>query len=211
MFKPYHLNVETLLKVIDKKELPSIDDLKINTSLIDSDLKISEHLIGIGLIREEYIGMFGFSILTKELIDEMADLLKDRQVIEIGCGSGYLAHCFRERHPTINYETLDNGEWTWAFPYTSINHTVNYADFDFSKYSAVIVSWPDLGGVDIVTVLDNLPSGCILLHCGEGRGGCTGVAELYDSLEKNYEYSHELKNSLGFPSIHDTWELYYKI
>lgn len=210
MFKKYHLDFVKLTEALQTGTLPSIADIKIEKPPMEVNIGYYKYLMTSGMVRDNYINTYGFSILTKELIDEIVTLLKGHRTIEIGCGSGYLAHLIRENYPDIEYETLDSGEWVWEFPYTTIDHVTNYGTFDFSKYTAVVVSWPTLGDMEIVKVLDNLPSGCILLHCGESRGGCTGVDELYDTLDCNYIYSHELTNNLGFLGIHDTWTLYHK-
>ena len=210
MFKKYHLDLTKLTSAIDNKQLPSIVDIKVETPVMDSKLSLYSYLIEAVIVRDRYIEACGFSIITKELIDEMATLLKDCRILEIGCGNGYLALSFKQRYPDVTYETLDNDKWEWVHRHITLDHTANYGEFDFSKYGAVIVSWPDLDCEDIGKALASLPTGCLLLLCGESRGGCTGTHEMFDVLVKHFDHIDALTNSLGFLNIHDTWELYRK-
>ena len=210
MFKKYHLDLTKLNSAIDNKQLPSIVDIKVETPVMDSKLSLYSYLIEASRVRDRYIEACGFSIITKELIDEMATLLKDCHILEIGCGNGYLALSFKQRYPDVTYETLDNDKWEWVHRHITLDHTANYGEFDFSKYGAVIVSWPDLDCEDIGEALASLPTGCLLLLCGESRGGCTGTHEMFDVLATQFYHIETLTNSLGFLNINDTWELYRK-
>lgn len=211
MFKRYYLEIDQLTKDLVEQNVSQAAKIKINKSPMELIASRFGYIARSALLREHYVDRFGFALVTEELLDEVNSLIKGKRTIEIGCGSGWLAKCYRERYPDENYETLDNGDWLWENRYIELDHTADYATFDYSNYDVVIISWPNYGDSSIEEVLKELPTGCLFLHCGESMRGCTGTDVMFDLLEEKFEHKHHLVNSITFSGLHDTWDLYIKL
>lgn len=211
MFKSYYLEIDQLTKDLNEKKVSQAAQIKINKSPMELIASRFGYIAKSAMLREQYVNQFGFALVTEELLDEINSLIDGKRVIEIGCGAGWFAKCYRERFPDAQYETLDSGEWCWESQHVELDHTVDYATFDYSNYEVVISSWPNMDEEAIEEVLKGLPSGCLFVHCGESNGGCTGTDEMFDLLDERFEHKHHFINSITFAGLHDAWDLYIKL
>ncbi len=56
-------------------------------------------------LRHKNIKVRGFPIITRELLDDLIEILKDKTVIDIGCGTGYLSYHLKDNG--INIRAID--------------------------------------------------------------------------------------------------------
>lgn len=166
-------------------------------------------------IRNSYITNYGFSIITKELIDELKEFIGDRKVLEVMGGNGYLSRCLHEAG--VDIICTDTNEWATSKKVSSryqnwVNTWYPIEQLDaveaIEKYNdrdVVIMSWPPYCEPTDVDVLNEcLWRGKTLIYIGEGEGGCTGTDqffEIVDDLGDKGKVRHNLYSGTTFDML----------
>jgi hypothetical protein len=196
-----------LVKDATEKKLTKRSEMMIEGEKVKSD----SLMVAVDA-RDYYIQHIGFSIITKELVDELAGELSGKRVIEIGCGLNWLGYWMGMEHPEIDYTTLDDNSWSrWSTkPYRPVDITADYATADLSGYDVILISWPDYQRDGICRVIEKMKPGQQLIYCGEGQGGCTGSDEMFELLEHDFVRAHTFEYSMSFFGMHDYWCSYTK-
>jgi SAM-dependent methyltransferase len=169
-------------------------------------------------IRSRYLLSIGYHIVTTELINSLTNLLRNKRVIELGCGTGFLVQSLRDKN--IDISGVDDSSFRYYKNNFAPNHCINF-DFtklDINEYDALIAAWPNYEDNAINSVISRMKPNQLLFYVGEGYGGCTGNDEFHSILEDesrfkfDSELSELLSNStLSFYGIHDRWHLYKAI
>jgi hypothetical protein len=108
------------------------------------------------------------------------------EILEVGAGSGYWAHCINDRGGSVSAYDVDPPEPSQTE--NPIWHSVDEADASRMKDEMfdvpVLMVWPPLNGGLAVSVAEKEPPH--ILYVGEPRGGCTAEDEFFDSLDRKY-------------------------
>lgn len=167
-----------------------------------------------GPAQERFNIDYGYVLLTRECVDTLASILSGKKVIDIGSGTGFLAHCLKQEGvdvtaldlPTLG--TASHGYWfrqIW---------TLDIADHFSSHlpgpYDVVILSWPNMDSPFAHDVAQAMRPGQILIYEGE-MGGCTAEASFFsyirgphwDPLDAETRALNE--HHRQFKGLHDRW------
>lgn len=137
-------------------------------------------------IRKLYVSKFCFPVLCREAVEAIADAARDRRVLEIGSGTGYLAHILAtagvdiiatDPAPRISGYGQRRG-----FYLTVLQVTADEAIKQFAP-SVLISSWPSYDDDWAAVAMEKMPLGSTIIYFGEGHGGCTGDARMHDFLD----------------------------
>ena len=163
--------------------------------------------------REHYTKRFSWAIITEELVSTLATICAGKKVIDVGCGSGYLANLLKNRGIDIDAVDYRDEKYTFIAPQLMDVQVCDYRDVDYSKYDIVILSWPSYESSHPSELLDMLTEKHTLITCGEGGGGCTADMAYYNKLCAQFtseaKYSNMLKEvSLSFTHIRDSWTVH---
>lgn len=165
----------------------------------------------------------GFHVFNKEVLEILSEFLKNKKVLEIGSGTGYLCYHLRQNQIDIigtdcqKSEYFLGGDNTKPFNKT---HTeilmVNGIELISKDYDVVLMCWPDYDESTAYDAAFQMEIGQTLIYQGEGHGGCTADDTFHDFLYKNFEVDEELtdkmyKNHIKWFGIHDDWNVYKKI
>lgn len=160
--------------------------------------------------RRVYCTHFSWAIITAELVDELVKICQGKRVVDIGCGSGFLLGKLKERGiDIVGYDVKSTHSFEFYHPDVKFK---DYRDIELKNFDLVIIAWPSYNHAEINQVIENMHAGQLLVHCGEGHGGCTGDDEFNDYLESHFA---EVPNNLAavehsWMSIHDHWNLLKK-
>lgn len=168
------------------------------------------------LAREPYTTDIGWFLLTTEVKEHLAKLLQNEVVLEVGCGTGFLAHHLMAAG-VKDYTAIDKREPEW-WGEGNIFFAGEEGDAtkaDLSRYSVIICCWPPLGGTYWEAVLRNMKPGQSFLYQGEGEGGCCGSDAGWMYLEEHFvdrsaEIDHINADHIQFCGYHDKWQLFTK-
>lgn len=169
-------------------------------------------------LRHKNISVRGFPIITRELLDDLIDVLKDKTVIDIGCGAGYLSYHLKDNGINIRAIDKDIEDNEYDFKkncFTDSIEKVNYLRLDSYNYDVFIISWPNYQETDIELLLDLIPKDSLIIYQGENYGGCCGTDEFFEKLDEKFIECDEInrmlnKYHLQFEGIHDYWKCYKK-
>lgn len=211
---------------IEKYKALEPDLIKINSIFDDGILKknlykyfkedfsdISFHL---QLLRNEYNKKYGFFLISEDFLSTSSLLLKNKRVLEVGAGSGFLSYCLQKNGIDITAIDLKvkNNNYGFEKNYTNIIQA-NASDYlsKYNHYDTIIMSWPNYQTSFAHDVLSKMKSGQRLIYIGEGYGGCTANDDFFDLLSSKVNIDAEQtkllqKNSYSWPCIHDNIEVY---
>lgn len=165
-----------------------------------------------GIIRETYLAKYSHAIITNELVDSMVAICKDKKVVELGSGSGYLSHLLELKG--VDITTVDTADWYTDRVVRKPDIVGSYREMDFTEYDVVILAWPNYQSNAAAQVVKGLNEKQIFIYCGEGQGGCCADDDLHQTLTEHWVHlkdDHGLSaNSLVFARIHDYWRAYVK-
>lgn len=166
--------------------------------------------------RSLYTKRFSWSIITEELVDTIAKLYRGKRVIDVGCGSGYLAQLLKNRGVDITAVDCRDKSFTFDAPELMDIKVRDYRDINYSKYDVVILSWPNYESSHAAELLDKLTDKHTLLYCGEGIGGCTADMSFFNKLAAQFENVEEETHAvcdaaLSFTHIRDDWTVYRRV
>lgn len=155
-------------------------------------------------LREEFVQKFGFCIITDEILSTLS---KYGPLLEVGCGSGYLAYELKKRSVNVRATDPGTGKYfdpsidLWSTPWTEIERITGVDAV--KKYSDrnLLTSWPDYDREWPTETLKEF-KGQFVCYIGEGYGGCTGSDEFHELLGKGFK---KVENVFPptFNGIHD--------
>ena len=130
------------------------------------------------LMRQDFIYNYGFTLLSTELVTELSKQLLNKNVLDIGAGTGFLAKQLYDKK--INIQAIDyenNVKSSYGFK----NKHFDIINEDGIKYitenpniNTIILSWPNYNTEFATEVLNAMSLGQKLYYMGEEEGGCTG-------------------------------------
>ena len=136
--------------------------------------------------REKGIRRFGFSILTKEAIDQ---LQKYAPFIEVGAGTGYWAYEMKKRDIDIiatDLKNMKNNKYKFQKEWTPIKcMTASQAIRKYPNRTLLMV-WPCYSKSWGYKALKGY-KGNTFVYCGEGHGGCTADDAFHELLEEEWK------------------------
>jgi hypothetical protein len=168
-------------------------------------------------LRTRHIGECGFPILTKEVLDLLVPYLLGKKVVDVGCGTGYLASILH--NAGVRIDAVDNRSTQYSMGTLVARHfsvtETDVKELDLSLYDVVIMSWPDYNNDFAVTVCENMKVGQVLPYQGEHKYGCCADEAFFDLLDsefKEYDHVYGRLNSghCTFGGIHDRWHVFKK-
>lgn len=165
-----------------------------------------------GIIRETYLSKYSHAIITNELVDSIVNICKDKKVVELGSGSGYLSHLLELKG--VDITTVDTADWYTERVIRKPDIVGSYREMDFSDYDVVIMSWPNYESNAAAQVLKGLKDNQLFIYSGEGLRGCCGDDDLHITLSQQWQRLEDdcglSSNSLVFARIKDYWTAYTK-
>lgn len=161
-------------------------------------------------IRRYHIDNYGFPIITLEVANILTEFLKDKSVVDLGCGSGYISAVL-SKLGVADITAVDNNERAWGKAYFDIVEE-DMLEHDISSYDVVLLSWPDYCAPEAAKIAEKLTSGQILIFQGESRGGCTADEDFFKLINSDKFLEDELSIVLAsyharFWGIHDSWHV----
>lgn len=171
-------------------------------------------------MREHYINNFGFALLSHKLINSLSEQLKDKNVLEVGSGTGFLSYCLQNEGvfvTPLDEKPIQNNQYNFTTCYTDlvISEASEYIKDSFTKnpFDSIIMSWPSYETDFAHNVLKNMKKGQQLYYCGENYGGCTGNDAFFDLLDTKTVLNEKLTeqlhtDSLLWPGLHDSWYVF---
>jgi SAM-dependent methyltransferase len=167
--------------------------------------------------RSIYVSNFSFPIICKEQLNILVNLFKNKTVLDIGAGTGFLSFLLKEKEIDCIPISLDKNNCSYfknTKPYVDLVY-FDATKIDYSDYQYFILSWPNYDNDFGEKIVNSLKKGSFLFYQGEGYGGCTGNNKMHDLLEEDYIYLSYISNYLNmyqinFYGIHDKWEVYFK-
>lgn len=171
------------------------------------------------MFRMRLIKACGFLVLTSEVCRVLRKLVKGYRVLEVGAGTGWLAHHLHSA--AKEYRAIDSErtkyygqslKTKWVGQHHKIEK-ISSVEVDSSHYDVVIATWLDLEGDWVTDLLDRIQEGQIFILEGEGSGGCTANDEFFSELDRSFEEVEDLskllnRNHYQFDGIHDRWSVY---
>jgi len=198
-----------------KEEYSYIPEHCENESIFIPESKARDYYIkSFGKTRDYYIKSFGYVLISEAIIKILSNICKDKSVLDIGSGSGWLS--YRLEQSGIDITALDNNSSHRPSKIWKLDIETNALTFDISSWDIIILSWPlydDPFGYNILQkILDNQ----MLIYQGERSGGCTGDDNFHTYLNDNFTEDERLsdelnKEHLQFFGLHDWWFVYNRI
>lgn len=164
--------------------------------------------------RRKYTEKNGWFIPTEETVGILAEYLKDKKVLEVASGTGYLAAHLRQRG-VADYTAVDLYVNYWEVDSPNYGSTVGDAlEHVNQDYNVVVMAWPPYNAPFGRKVVQQMRGGQTLVLQGEGWGGCTGSDQMFQALDDYFVRDDELTDRLNehhiqFESIHDEWTVYH--
>lgn len=160
-------------------------------------------------IRRLYVSKFCYPLLCREAVDAIAEAARGRRVLEIGAGTGYLAHVLAGHGVDIiatdpAARITDYGQRRGFF-LTVLQMTADEAIKSFAP-SVLLSSWPSYDSEWARQAMEQMPLGSTIIYFGEGMGGCTGDYWMHEFL-----YEQRLVTRVDLPvfsGLHDDLYIY---
>lgn len=135
---------------------------------------------------------FSFPLITQETVIELSNKLKNKKVLEVAAGSGYLSSLLR--HGGVSIITTDNMSWSEEDEYAEYKNTFGEVEkIDaveaIEKYKdeidTVLLSWPPFNEKLALNVLEKcLQYGLDLIYIGEDECGCTADDSFFELCDE---------------------------
>ncbi len=171
---------------------------------------------------------WGFTLPTRELIDQLVDILQREtgsagRVLDAGSGSGFLAReLCRLGVDTFAVDTCDyeNREHQFGYPMIQVHQRDVQGDaveYVAKGFGAVLLVWPGYDHPFGHNIAKAMLPGQLLVYEGEIRGCCADDA-FFDYLDdpSTWEHRADLSDALNachvtFAGVHDRWRVYRKV
>lgn len=167
--------------------------------------------------RQEYIKKHSWYILTKEVAHSLKEIMRNKSVVEVFAGTGYLAAQMRWLlKDQVKYRAYDNH--STHLTEKKINYGVthkNAFNCNIKDADIVVMAWPEYNSNNALRIVKKMESGQTLIYQGESRGGCTGCYDFHYYLEDNFELDSEASDIINeghvrWYGIYDHWHIYKK-
>lgn len=168
-------------------------------------------------IRETHIKERGWCIVTRETAEVLGYFLRDKSVVEVFAGKGYVANALRQasgltRRTYKAYDTCTGYFTDRRYPGVTKR---NAFTAPIKKADVIMMAWPPYDTNHAERIAKKMVAGQWLVYNGEGSGGCTGNDAFYDYLDANFVEHTELGEQLDtthvtFSYIRDCWRVYQK-
>lgn len=149
---------------------------------------------GLGAVkqRREFNETLGFPLINQEFLDAIKEEVKDKAILEVCSGSGYLSSLLKDNGaniiPTDNYSLaektmyrkwLSKAEENGVLRMDALEAIEKYHD----QVNYVLMSWPDYNN----PLAFNVAQLCAkynldLIYIGEWYGGCTADDDFFDFI-----------------------------
>lgn len=195
--------------LLDNSLVPDFNDKGFRTDFGSSMLSFK--------LREEYISNFGFSLMNQLLIDELTLCLKDKKVVELGAGTGWISHLLQNKNidvQPIDLYDIDKNNYNFFKSHTDI---LNVSAQDYlsknKNYDTILMIWPNYSSDFAAQSLDLIPQGKQLIYIGESCGGCTANERFFELLDlkcilDKEKTSHLQKFTTRWSGLHDDIYVY---
>lgn len=157
--------------------------------------------------RSIFIERMGYCILTKEVIESLANILRNKKVLDACCGIGTLSYYLRREG--IDIAPVDIQVKKGKLPIINRDSTEIV-----ENYEVILLVWPPYANPFAAKLVEKMKPGQVLIYQGEGYGGCTGD-DRFHNLLYNMSFDSEKSKLLNkfhiqWPRIHDEWFIYTK-
>lgn len=167
-------------------------------------------------LREKFIELMGFVLLSKEWIKDLSRWIGERRCLEVMAGLGALSYGLRAQG--VNVIATDDYSWkkVYGVLWNSQRMWMHVEDLDaveaVKKYGRntdiIIMSWPPFHNDIAVKTLQKMREvnpNCIMIYIGEEKGGCTATDDFYSLYEEidNKSFSTANRKFQSWPCIHD--------
>ena len=168
-------------------------------------------------MRKSFVYNYGFTLLSVKLVTELSKQLLNKNVLDVGAGTGFLAKQLYDNK--INIQAIDK-ENNVNSSYGFKNKYFDIINEDGIKYikenpqiNTIILSWPNYNSEFATEVLKAMTFGQKLYYMGEEEGGCTGSYSFFSLLAEKTKLNKSLtkklqKHNLSWPGIRDNWYVY---
>ena len=158
-------------------------------------------------LRTDYMEIYGFSILTDEIVECLRPYAP---IVEVGAGSGYWS--YECQQAGISCVATDPGTGTYDFqawkPWTRVLSLTGTKAVKCFVHHTLLMVWPDYNKRWPSQTL-RAHKGDIVIYVGEGNGGCTGDDVMHDILETQFVLLEEIKLH-NFFGVHDSMYVYHR-
>lgn len=170
--------------------------------------------------RRLFTQRYGWFILTDEVAKRLSSFIKDKTVVEVFAGTGYLASHLRTLSGLSRkeYRAYDNRGWANYYINPTWKNVVNKNAFmaPIKKANVVIMCWPPYDTNHGERIVKKMVSGQYLVMNGEGYGGCTGNEEMHEYVSTHFVHLEVLSeyindDHVSFFGINDRWSIYRKL
>lgn len=125
--------------------------------------------------RKQLVEEYSWAVPSEEAVTYLSEF---ENIIEIGAGSGYWAHCIDAAGGNVFPTDISPPEDTWTDVAQAKVNTLDLED------EVVLTVWPPYGDNMSTQAVVKRPAH--LLYVGEPYGGCTGSVEMFEILEDQY-------------------------
>lgn len=179
-----------------------IEDLPSPNSLLESGF---DYCHTIGIAREAYITKYGFVLVTRRMIREMAKVFGKDKVLEIMSGTGYMAYALQKEG--VNIIATDNHSWDenvfhTVMPWVEMHNVdclkaIEWCAKNEPEVRWVLMSWPPYSepiAAHVVRLLEEInttirkDNPINLFYIGEGEGGCTADYDFFELIYRVHQH-----------------------
>jgi hypothetical protein len=155
--------------------------------------------------RDFFTTEYGWSVPSKEAIEEIKKFVGGDKVVEVGSGHGLWAKLMQDAGIEINATDYFGGRGAYLVkkePFTNVEDlTHDRAISKYGDYNVLMMSWPPLGSPMANETLNRF-NGNKLIFIGEDQGGCTADDDFYSNLCENWKSVGSI-NIPQWYSVHD--------
>lgn len=159
-------------------------------------------------VRKSFVRQWGFAIPCLEAVKALARV---GPLVEVGAGTGcWTALLYAAGHDVIATDLADSGAQAHTFvvgchaPIEALSAQAAVAQY---PHRSVLCSWPTEGASWAADVAAELGPGKFFVLIGDGRGGTTGDARLFDTLDAKFETVSTVQIP-QFPGVRDVLTIY---
>ena len=180
----------------------------------------------LAMLRQPFRRDFGYVLVSDEVMEGLAAALRPRgPMLDVGCGSGYLAAELKRRGlSTYAVDSVDPSgrrEPSLGYPVRArfqLDTVGNAATFVDPRFGSVLLTWPLLGRPMALEVASAMLPGQWLVFEGEPEGGCTADGAFYQWMNdaSAWQPLPEVAASLNaahvtWPTLNDSWHVWERL
>lgn len=171
-------------------------------------------LLMYNVFQQDYRRKYGYIPLNKEFVQDMAGILKNDLVLDMGAGSGFLAKCLNDLNIDIVAVDLykENNRYVNEHHYHIIEADgLKFLEEKKSNFDTVILSWPEMTDFS-EDLIDHMLPNQKLIYIGE-EGGCNAPNSFFEKIALKAEILKNETNLLNashrsFPMLRDKCVVY---